>query len=321
MTDKNGPFPPLLRRQFLGGGGAAALLAWLPRRGHAATDHLDITKIASGVYVHTGQHAIITHENRGDISNPGFIIGDDSVAVVDTSGCALSGAALRAAVMTVTDKPIRYVINTHMHPDHVLGNAAFESDKPEFVGHHKLARALAARTESYLRRAKETLGDAFEGTRIIVPTRPITEPTKLDLGNRVLTLTPRPTAHTDNDLTIRDETTNTVFLGDLVFSGHLPTLDGSIRGWLKLFDVLKEEKADRIVPGHGPAQMPWPDAAEPTRHYLQVVADEVRAMIKDGKTITDAVATAGQSERSNWLLFDEHHARNVTAAFAELEWE
>ena len=67
--------------------------------------------------------------------------------------------------------------------------------------------------------------------------------------------------------------------------------------------------------------MSWPDAILPVQRYLTVLADDVRKMIKDGKTIEEAVATAAQSEREKWALFDEHHPRNVTAAFTELEWE
>ena len=143
----------------------------------------------------------------------------------------------------------------------------------------------------------------------------------IDLGGRSLTLTPRPTAHTDNDLTVFDSTTGTLIAGDLLFAEHVPTIDGSIKGWLALIDVLAQEKAQRVVPGHGPTSMLWPDALKPMQKYLQTVATDVRATIKAGATMSEAVKTAGQSERSNWRLFDDHHARNVTAAFAELEWE
>jgi hypothetical protein len=67
--------------------------------------------------------------------------------------------------------------------------------------------------------------------------------------------------------------------------------------------------------------MPWPDAILPVERYLSVVAKDVREAIKDGRTIEQTIKSAGQSERGNWELFDEHHVRNVTAAYAELEWE
>jgi hypothetical protein len=67
--------------------------------------------------------------------------------------------------------------------------------------------------------------------------------------------------------------------------------------------------------------MPWPSALAAEQRYLNKIADEVRVMIKQGKTLAEAAETAGMSEKDAWLLFKEYHARNVSAAFAELEWE
>jgi quinoprotein relay system zinc metallohydrolase 2 len=310
------------RKDFLRGAAITALLPLLPRVSRADAERIGVLEIGPGIFVHVGKYQLVNRENRGNISNACCIIGASAVAVIDTSGSYAMGKDLHAAIVQITDKPIRYVINTHMHPDHVLGNAAFKADNIKFVGHHKLPAALYARKESYLTNARERIGEtAFAGTEIIPPSVLVTDTLDLDLGGRSLTLTARPTAHTDNDLTIFDHATGTFFLGDLLFSGHIPTLDGSIVGWLKLVPVLMQEKADRAVPGHGPKTMTWPDAIQPEQHYLTVLAADVRKMIKDGKTIEEAVATAGQSERGKWALFDEHNPRNVTAAFTELEWE
>jgi quinoprotein relay system zinc metallohydrolase 2 len=279
-------------------------------------------EIAPQVYAHKGHVALYTPANQGDISNASFVVGREAVAVIDTGGSARVGRYLHQAIRSVTDLPIRYVINTHMHPDHVFGNAAFEADQPAFVGHHKLARGLSARAERYLAINKELLGeDAFAGTKIVLPTLAISETTKLDLGGRELVLEPQKTAHTDNDLIVRDAQTETVFLGDLLFSEHIPTLDGSILGWMSVLDTLAQAPAQRVVPGHGPPSMPWPDAAKPIRHYLQVVTDEIRTMIKADRTLSEATTTVGLSEKNAWQLFEDYHVRNVSAAFAELEWE
>lgn len=311
----------LSRKQFLLGASALAGVIALPAYRSAVAAGGPV-EVAPGVYVHTGQYAVVNRENRGDICNTSFIAGSRSVAVIDTGGSAAVGHAFRQVVAAHTNKPVSHVINTHMHPDHVMGNAAFAAPGVEFIGHHKLPAALAVRTDNYLKAARDRLGEAaFAGTKIVMPTRTVADTMDIDLGGRTLTLKARPTAHTDNDLTIYDSATGTLFLGDLLFSGHLPTIDGSIVGWLKLIEVLKAEKAARVVPGHGPAHMPWPEAIEPEKRYLSVVARDVRQAIKDGKTIEQAIATAGQSERGRWELFDEHHVRNVTAAFAELEWE
>jgi hypothetical protein len=79
--------------------------------------------------------------------------------------------------------------------------------------------------------------------------------------------------------------------------------------------------AARVVPGHGPHAMELTQALAPEHRYLASIAADVRQLIKDGKTLEDAIKTAGFSERDAWKLFDRYHVRNVTAAFAELEWE
>jgi quinoprotein relay system zinc metallohydrolase 2 len=263
------------------------------------------------------------HATQATFPTLAFIIGSNGVAVIDTGGSPKVGAELLKAIRAHTDLPIKYVINTHMHPDHVFGNAAFANEKPIFVGHRKLPGALAARADRYLKINEELLGqEAFDGTQIIPPTLLVEDTLELDLGERTLIVTAHKTAHTDNDVTVYDKQTQTLFLGDLLFAKHVPALDGSIRGWLTLLDQLsKRQDVARAVPGHGPASMEWPDALAAEKRYLARIAEDVRDFIKQGQTLAQAAKEAGLSEKDAWLLFEEYHARNVSAAFAELEWE
>jgi len=314
--------PKLISRKTFLKAGLALAASPLLRYSPAFADAAEVSEVAPGVFVHQGRYEVQSPENRGDMSNASFVVGSEGVAVIDTSGSEVMGEELREAIRAVTNKPIKYVINTHMHPDHVFGNAAFKQDNPTYVGHYKLARALGTRAESYSTASKEMMGKkVFEGSEIILPTLGIKEPTTLDLGDRTLLLEPQPTAHTDNDLIITDSKTNTLFLGDLLFSVHIPTLDGSIKGWLALIDQLGQRKAARVVPGHGPKTMQLPEALDPEQRYLATVAADVRRLIAEGKTLSEATKTAGFSEKDAWKLFDQYHVRNVTAAFAELEWE
>ncbi len=296
-------------------------LLGLPTLARAEAPELPVSEVAPGIFVHIGAISLMTHENQGAIANVGFIIGNDSVAVVDTGGSVLEAEALKAAVRARTDKPIRYVINTHGHPDHVFGNAAFIGDDTIFVGHDGLPQALATRGPFYLDNFRRIMGDdLIAPVKIVPPTLLVTGTLRLDLGSRSLVLQAWPPAHSDNDLTVLDESTKTLFSGDLVFLRHIPVMDGSIRGWLAVLRDLQSLPAQRVVPGHGPVS-DWPGALTDERRYLETLLADVRSSNKAGEPIRTAADKAAVSERTRWELFDDYNARNATAAFSEIEWE
>lgn len=286
-----------------------------------ATPTFPLKEIAQGVFAHQGKTSLMTRENIGGIANLGAIVGEEAVAVIDTGGSLLQGQAFLAALREKTQKPIRFVINTHAHPDHVFGNGAFVGPGVTFVGHKNLPRALAARGAHYLASFRDAMGDALDGVTIVAPTLTVENAMTLDLGGREIVLQAWKAAHTDADLTVLDKKTGTLFAGDLLFLQHVPVVDASLLGFLDAADQLAAIKAERAVPGHGPMVAPWPKALEDERDYLSRLTKDLRAAIKKGESVAAATKTAGENERDKWLLFENYHARNATAGFAELEWE
>lgn len=286
------------------------------------------TALAPKVWLHTGAIEDWGPANGGDVANLGAIEGERCLAVIDSGGTLAVGRKWREQLQAVTPKPVCFVIDTHAHPDHVLGNAAFrgagpQGRDPEFIGHARLPAALAARGPYYLNALSRDFGASAQPTTIVAPTRTVSpgSPMTLDLGGRTIEVTAWPTAHTDADLSVFDPASGTLFLGDLLFVGHLPVLDGKLVGWLSVMDALAQRKDVRLaVPGHGPAQRDWPQALVAQRRYLEALRDGVRESLRANETLARTVDRLADKGIAGWELTERFHKRNVTAAYAELEW-
>jgi quinoprotein relay system zinc metallohydrolase 2 len=303
---------------------AAVILACTPGFAVASEARFNLKEIAPGIFMHKGQMvAERTPANMGDQANIGFIVGEKCVATLDAGGSMKVGLLLREAIKKTTPKPICYVINSHVHPDHMFGNPAFKADNVTFIGHERLEKAAAARSNNYGNSLKRDLGDVVAGSELTPPTKTIKagETLALDLGGRILKIQAWPVGHTDNDISVLDEQTQTLWLSDLLFIDHVPAMDGSIPGWLKVIADLKKIPAKQVIPGHGPVTAPWPSAIEPQERYLAKVADGVRKALKNKQTIQEAIEGVAWDEKDKWQQFEQFHRRTVTATYAELEWE
>ncbi len=282
---------------------------------------LPVTEVAAGVFMHTGVHEEFGEDYHGDIANIGFVIGDTAIAVIDTGGSFRIGQSLREAIRARSSLPIRYVINTHVHSDHIFGNAAFEQDRPEFIGHARLAGAMRIRAEGYESNLRKMLGADADGSRIVLPTREVSAELALDLGGRRLLLRAWPPAHTDHDLTVLDERTGTLWMGDLLFVDRAPSIDGDAKGWLAVIESLKALPAARAVPGHGPLVEDKAVHLDRLRGYLDVLMADLRRGIAAGRPMRDVVRDAAAAERPRWQLFDTVNLRNAEQLYMQLEWE
>jgi quinoprotein relay system zinc metallohydrolase 2 len=290
---------------------------------NSQSDHEDfaVEQVADGTYVHHGKHLDIDTGYQGDICNISFVVGSKGVAVIDTGGSLKVGRQLREAIRKITPLPILYVINTHVHPDHVYGNAAFLVDKPIFVGHDKLANTMEQRRDQYAKLNAKLLHEDAQGSDLVKPTLMVKDTLTLDLGDRKLELTAHSIAHTNTDVSLIDVKTSTLFTGDLLFIERTPVVEADIKGLIAALEKLKASPAKQVVPGHGPVAKDWVGAINNAQRYLSILLADVRNSIKNNEGMEKAMETAAASEKDKWQLFEIANRRNVNTIYPGLEWE
>ncbi len=213
-----------------------------------------LQKISAHVYAYVG----VTNASPGGNSfgaNCGVIVGDDAVMVVDTLVSAKEAARLDADIRKVTDKPVKYVVNTHYHLDHAWGNSYF-ANKGAVIIAHANARTAAPRSEYAFAHIAEfgmTQAD-LEGTVFTLPPVTFDDRLRVDLGGDVaVELTNPGPSHTDGSITVFVPGDKVLFAGDILFTRYHPNVvEGDIPHWIAVLAELEKTPATIIVPGHGP---------------------------------------------------------------------
>ena len=285
---------------------------------------LNLIEVAPGIFVHQGKHLDIDESYQGDICNIGFIIGKDSVAVIDTGGSLLVGEALKNSIREKTSLPIKYVINTHVHLDHIYGNAVFKDPNTKFIGHSKLPKAMQFRKGFYetlnLRYLKTPLKKSIQIPPSILVKE--NESKIFDLGERKIKVNAYSPAHTDNDVTITDIKTGTLWAGDLLFIERTPVIDGDIHGFINVLDqLISLDNINLVIPGHGTPTKNWKEAFKKSKSYFITLRDDIRHSIAEDHGLRKAIETVAKSESKKWELFDVQNARNINHVYPKLEWE
>jgi cyclase len=210
-------------------------------------------KLSDHVYLYGVEKDFAPTNSFG--ANCGVIVGTDAVLVVDTLISAKDAEKFRAEILKLTDKPIKYVVNTHYHLDHAWGNEVFERNGAVVIGHEN-SRVAAPKSEYGLAHYNDfglTSAD-MEGTVLKFPTVTFWNSMRVDLGGGVLVDLSYPGAsHTDGSITALVTPDKALFLGDILFTKCHPYLgEGDIPSWIKVLANFERTKAAFIIPGHGP---------------------------------------------------------------------
>lgn len=261
-----------------------------------------------------GFHAFIQLDGSWGLNNAGVFVGDDGVVVIDTAFTADRGRLLRDAVRELSDLPVRTVLNTHHHGDHVYGNYLFPG----------------ATVVSSERCREAVLADEFEVTnwfpgvewgdlRVSPPTLTFEDSISIWCGDvRAIARHVGP-AHTSNDVFVWVPERRLLYAADLVFHGGTPfVVMGSIQGLIEALGELAALEPETVVPGHG--ELTGPESIQDQLAYLRFVQEVAAEGFRAGKEPLE-LARATDLGPFARLTDPERIVGNLHRAYSELRGE
>lgn len=263
-------------------------------------------------------------ENEGFVSNSGFIITGEGVVVFDSLGTPALSRMLLKEIRKLTDQPVKYVIVSHYHADHIYGLQVFKEEGAEIIAPRGVIEYLASdASESRLKERRSSLAPwVNENTKLIAPDRYIKASEKFRLGEVEFTISALGSAHSEGDLTLFVEPDRVLLSGDVIFDGRIPWLgDADTLNWLKTLKSILASKPAAIIPGHG-KQSSDPEALiKLTLNYLEFVREKMQAAVDNWETFDDAYEEVDWGDYDLLPAFEEANRRNAYQVYLSLEQE
>lgn len=288
--------PPRSLRSLL-----AVLLAMLLPL-NASAQALRLQQLNAHAWMVQGESALGTAANRNNISNAAFVVTSEGVLVFDALGSPALAEELIAAIGRITPQPIRKLVLSHYHADHVYGLQAFKGLGAEVIAHEQGRTYLYSETAALrLQASREQLKPWInEQTRLVPADRWIAGPLTLTLGGLDFRILPVGPSHTPEDLVVYVPQLKLLLAGDLVFRGRIPFVGQADSGrWIAALDRLLAFDAELIVPGHGPASTTARADLQLTRDYLAYLRQTMGAAAREMEPFEEAYA------RTDWSRFEK----------------
>ena len=279
-------------------------------------------QVGEGVWMVQGASALGSPANRNFISNAAFVVTREGVVVVDALGSPALARELVAAIARITPQPIRQVVLTHYHADHIYGLQVFK-DLGATITAHEAGRTYL-NSEAAALRLQASRGELAPwidaDTRLVAADRWIDQTTRFTLGGVDFVLQPAGPAHTPEDLVVVLPQQQLLIAGDLVFRGRLPFVGQADSGrWIEALDRLLAHKLKTIVPGHGPASTSAESDLMLTRDYLQHLRQTMGEAARNLDPFEEAYARADWSRFEHLPLFKAANRINAYNTYLLME--
>ena len=291
----------------------------------AAAPPIKAVRVANDVWFVQGEAALGSAANRNFISNAGFVVTDDGVVVVDALGSPALADELIAEIRRVTAQPIRYVIVTHFHADHIYGLQAFKAVGATIIAHPAGREYLSSDTAQ--RRLEASRQEMFpwidDQTRLLGADRWLDqEDSTLRVGSHAFRIRHVGPAHTPEDLVVYVPKAGVLFAGDLVFRGRIPYVgQADSRQWIESLTTLIGFKPRLVIPGHGPVSTEPVADLELTRDYLMHLRRAMGEAARNLEPFEEAYAKADWSRFERLPLFRAANRMNAYNTYLQMEQE
>lgn len=282
---------------------------------------MEIQKIDDNIYALVGELDQRSPKNFANNSTHGIVVTDDGVILVDPGGSYKGGEQIHQYIKTITDKPIKYVINTGGQDHRWLGNSYFKALGAQIITSETALRDHKERTNYHFNRLDQLLGESLDGTTEVYADITFADKMELSLGGMNFVLMHAGPAHTPGDLFVWVPDNKVMFSGDIVFNNRAlgPGPAQNVKSWIKVFDKMIAFDPKIIVPGHGFAAGPE-KAKKDTYDYLVFLKESVESIIEDGGDVHDALKI-DQSRFSYLKVFDRISKRNAQSVFNQMEFD
>lgn len=285
---------------------------------------MQLQKVSDHVWFVQGKAGAAT-DNKGFISNAAVIIGSDGITVVDALGSPSLAELLLSKIREISDKPIKRVIVTHYHADHIYGLQVFKEHGAQILAPQGVDDYLnSPQAEERLEERRFSLDPwVNEKTHLVYPDEKIKTKKVLDDGDIRLTLNPLGKAHSDADLTVLVEPDNVLISGDVIFEGRVPFVgDSDSKAWLETLNrLIQGQKLTALIPGHGGLATEPDKAVRLTRDYLAFLREQLSAGVEEMMDFDELYSSIDWSQFKDLPAFDAANRTNAYAVYLALEKE
>ncbi len=278
-------------------------------------------KLTGDAYYIPGMSGAAT-KYEGFISNAGFVVTSDGVVVFDALGTPSLAHAMLGEIRKITQQPIKIVVMSHYHADHLYGLQVFKDEGAQVWAPKGTWDYLDSETaESLLDSRRNSLFPwVNDDTYLVKPDRIIDQDTKFSLGKHEFLINYFGKVHSDGDMSLLSVTDQTLYSGDIIFEGRIPFVgDADIIEWAKTLDRVRKTKVDYFVPGHGSASDQPTQTMDLTYRYLKFLLAKLGKAVEEMEQFEETYKAINWSEFENEAAFEEANRVNAYAVYLFLE--